>query len=108
MLSRQQHVLNALAICAAACDQCAALGLLETTQSQHRRSYRLSRDCADLCRLAATFLAREAEHTPHLLRECAELCRACANECTQFDTPTHRMCTEACRRGEDACRTAFV
>ncbi|RSK33106.1 four-helix bundle copper-binding protein [Hymenobacter metallilatus] len=108
MLPRQQHVLNALAMCAAACDQCAALGLQDSPAAYHLRSFRLSRDCADLCRLAATFVAREAEHSPHLLRECAELCRDCANECTQFDTAQHRACTEACRRGEDACRTAFV
>jgi len=108
MLPRQQHVLNALATCAAACDQCTTLGLTDRQLPAHLRSFRLSRDCADLCRLTAAFLAREAEHTPHLLRECAELCRACANACTQFDTPQHRTCTEACRRGEDACRTAFV
>ncbi|MET4105925.1 four-helix bundle copper-binding protein [Hymenobacter sp. UYP22] len=109
MLPRQQHVLNALASCAAACDNCAALGLptLASTPTQ-LRSLQLSRDCADLCRLAAAFVAREAEHAVHILRECAELCRACANECTQFATDHHRVCTEACRRGEDACRTAFV
>ncbi|MBC6699403.1 four-helix bundle copper-binding protein [Hymenobacter sp. BT190] len=108
MLPRQQHALNTLAICAAACDQCTAFGLTETPPAHWLRSFRLSRDCADLCRLTAAFLAREAEHTSHLLRECAELCRACADECTQFDTPQHRTCTEACRRGEDACRTAFL
>lgn len=108
MLPRQQHVLNALATCAGICDQYAASALTDPAPAQYLRSYRLSRDCADVCRLTAAFVAREAEHTPLLLRACAELCQACATVCAQFDTIQHRLCAEACRRCEEACRVALV
>ena len=105
MLPRQQHVLDALNACIVACEQLAIAGL---DFPELQRGVRLSRDCADLCRLTGAFVVRQAEHTVHILRECAELCRSCADECTQFSTEAARSCTETCRRAEDACRTAFV
>ncbi|QJX48969.1 four-helix bundle copper-binding protein [Hymenobacter taeanensis] len=105
MLPRQQHVLDALNSCLIACEHLALTGL---ELPELHRGVRLSRDCADLCRLTATFVMRQAEHTVHILRECAELCRSCADECTQFSNEAARTCTETCRRAEDACRTAFI
>jgi hypothetical protein len=105
LLPRQQHVLDALNACIAACEIQTVDGL---DYPDTQRSMRLSRDCADLCRLAAAFVLRGAEHTPHILRECAELCRVCADESTQFSYEAFRKCTDTCRRAEDACRTAFV
>ncbi|WP_167856808.1 four-helix bundle copper-binding protein [Hymenobacter aquaticus] len=108
MLPRQQHVLDALYACFVACEAQATHGLNHPEAPALSRSVRLSRDCADLCRLSAAFVGRGSEHTAHMLRECAELCRVCADECTQFSDEACRLCTDACRRAEDACRTAFV
>lgn len=108
MLPRQQHLLTALASCVATCELYAAHLLTSTELPRQIRSLQLCRDCADLGRLTAAFVARNAEHAPYLLRECAELCRTCADECAQFAGLACRECTEACRRAEDACRTAYV
>ena len=107
MLPRQQHLLNALNACTAACNECFAGNLAAPDGATAARSILLTRDCADLCQLVAAFVARGSEHVKFLLRECAELCRACADEVTQLPHDYCRRCTDACRQAEDACRTAY-
>lgn len=107
MLPRQQHLLDALNTCAAACNECFISSLTGSLDKSLVRSIQLSRDCADLCQLVASFVARGSEHVQYLLRECAELCRVCADEVTQHPQSHCRLCTDACRQAEDACRTAY-
>lgn len=107
MLPRQQHLLNALNACTAACNECFASNLAAPGSAVSARSIQLTRDCADLCQLVAAFVARGSEHVKFLLRECAELCHTCADEVTQLPHDYCRRCTDACRQAEDACRTAY-
>lgn len=65
---------------------------------------RLDRDCADLCRLAAMFLARESELAGEVCRICAEACDDCGAECARHKMDHCQRCAEACGRCAEECR----
>ncbi len=99
-------LLNALNECAAACNHCATACLDEKDVHSLTKCIKLDRDCADICQLIASFVARESIHAFHLLRECAEICEACATECEKH--ASHGMehcreCAEACRKCAEEC-----
>jgi hypothetical protein len=64
--------------CALACEGASAC-LQEQDVKMMADCIKLDRDCADMCRLAATLMARES-----MLKEfcalCARICRACGEE----------------------------
>jgi hypothetical protein len=103
-LERNHELLEALGRCAAECNNCATACLHEEDVQMLSRCIRLNMDCADICRLTASFVARDSEHVNHLLRECAEICEACAEECEKHGHMEHcRTCAEACHHCADAC-----
>ena len=68
---------------------------------------KLDIDCADICTLTASLIARSSEHGKHLLKECAEVCNACAEECekhAQMGMEHCKTCAEACRRCAEECK----
>lgn len=105
MISERQHeLINTLNHCAAVCSHCAAACLGEKDVNEMVDCIRLDMDCADICRLVASFVARESVHANHLMRECAEICEACAEECEKHSHMEHcRACAEACRHCAEAC-----
>ncbi|MFB9865300.1 four-helix bundle copper-binding protein [Rufibacter immobilis] len=103
--SQNRPVIDALQECILACEHCASACLQEEHVKMMARCIQLDRDCADICRLTATLLARGSVHGKHLLRECIEVCEACAAECAQHDHDHCQACAEACRRCAEACRS---
>ena len=65
---------------------------------------RLDRDCADICRLTAAFIARGSDHVSHVLRECLEICQKCVDECGCHPEDHCQQCAAACRDCVAACR----
>jgi hypothetical protein len=101
-------LLNALSACSAACEHCATACLDEYEVKMLTHCILLDRDCADICRLTATLIARGSLHGQHLLRECAEVCGLCAVECEKHAHMQHcKECAQACRNCETACREFF-
>ena len=99
-----QSLLEALNNCAATCNHCATACLDEQDVKMLARCIKLDFDCADICLLTASFVARDSEHANHLLKECAEICEACAEECEKHTHMEHcRKCAEACRHCAEAC-----
>lgn len=109
MLPRQAYVVSTLQSCAAVCQQILEIVLPSAYEELFGRANRLSEDCRDLCDLTAKFVERESEHLPYLLRECAELCRTCADTHARLapELALFKASEQACRRAEDACRTAY-
>jgi hypothetical protein len=58
-----RNVLDALARCAAACDYCADACLAEDNIQMMVPCIRTDRDCADICRVTAAFIARPTPRT---------------------------------------------
>src|SRR5690349_2623971 len=92
--------------CAAECNHCLAACLEEQDVTMLTRCIKLDIDCAAICQLTASFVARRSEHMYHLLNECAEICNACAQECEKH--AAHGMehcrhCAEVCRHCAEEC-----
>ena len=59
--------------CADACDHCAAACLQEKDVSMMARCIALDMDCAQICRLAASYMARGSEMARDLRGVCGDL-----------------------------------
>ncbi len=108
-MSHQQNakLIAVLNECAAACYHCSTACLDEQEIKPMVQCIKSDLDCAGICTLTASFLARGSAHAKHLLNECIELCEACAAECEKHHHMDHcRECAEACRTCAGACRAA--
>lgn len=90
--------------CAAACDHCATACLQEPDPRPMVRCVALDIDCADLCRLAAAYMARGSEFAKDLCTLCAKVCEACGAECAKHPMEHCQACAAACRRCAEECR----
>lgn len=90
--------------CVLACEGCASACLREPDVQAMARCIVLDRDCADLCALAATLMARDSAHAQALCALCAQACDACAEECGGHQMDHCQACAAACRRCAEACR----
>ena len=110
-MSHEQNksLLEALSNCAAECNHCATACLREKDVKMLARCITLDTDCAEICRITASFVARGSEHADHLLHECAEICNACAEECEKHSHMDHcKKCAEVCRKCADACHAGVA
>jgi Domain of Unknown Function (DUF326) len=90
--------------CADACDHCATACLAEPNVAEMARCVRLDMDCAQICRLAAGFMARGSELAAQACQACADVCEACGEECARHKNDHCQKCAEACRRCAEECR----
>jgi hypothetical protein len=102
--TRYAACIEACNACADACDRCAAACLHEEDPRPMARCIALDMDCAALCRLAASFMARDSENAAMICALCAEVCDACQGECSRHDMEHCQACAAACRRCADECR----
>ncbi len=105
---KNASLLAALHTCADACNHCTTACLSEKDVTIMAGCIRLDIDCAAICSLTASFIARGSVHGVHLLKECAEICTACATECENHaEKMDHcRECAEACRACAAVCLAA--
>ena len=104
-----KNCIEACNTCATACEHCATSCLTEADPASMSRCIRLDRYCADLCRVAAAFMARADKEVGQEIAEklcvlCAEVCDACAAECSMHDMQHCQECAVACQRCAQACR----
>ncbi len=75
---KNQECIRACEQCAEECEHCASACLQEQDVKMMSKCIALDRDCADICGLAARWMARGSDYARSLCRLCAEVCRACA------------------------------
>lgn len=90
--------------CALACDSCAGACLEEPDLQAMARCVALDIDCAELCRLASAYMARNSPFAAQLCKQCEEVCESCGEECARHPADHCQRCAEACRRCADECR----
>jgi hypothetical protein len=90
--------------CADACDRCAVACLAEPNVGKMERCVRLDMDCAQICRLAAAYMARDSEMADLIWEICAQVCDTCAEECSRHAAEHCQRCAEACRHCAEECR----
>ena len=85
------------------CIHAACLG--EDNIKMLARCIQLDRDCADICRLAMAFMARDSEFAQRVCAMCADICQACGDECAKHSHMEHCVrCATACHRCAEECR----
>ena len=99
-----RSLLDALARCVAACEYCADACLDEADPKMMVACIRTDRDCADICRLTAAFIARNSPHAKHIIKECIEICQKCADECGHHQHDHCQQCAQVCRECVAACK----
>lgn len=105
MTPSNTQLLHLLAECAAACNHCSTACLEEKEVQMLTTCIKLDMDCAQICTVAAAFIARGSAHAAHILKECAEICTLCAEECAKHTHMEHcKRCAEACSRCAEACK----
>jgi hypothetical protein len=90
--------------CADACDSCSTACLQEQNMPALARCIALDMDCAEICRLASAYMARNSMFAAQLCKQCEEVCEACGEECAKHQMAHCQRCAEACRRCADECR----
>lgn len=105
-MAHQQYesCIEACNVCADVCDHCAASCLQENDVKMMARCIALDMDCSQICRLAASYMARGSEFVTAICHLCAEMCEACADECAKHQAQHCQECAQACRRCADECR----
>lgn len=101
---KYQSCIDACYSCATMCDHCAAACLAENDVKMMARCIALDMDCAQICRMAASYMARGSEFVKDLCNLCAQVCQACGEECAKHKADHCQACAEACRRCADECR----
>jgi hypothetical protein len=91
--------------CADACDHCSTACLKEDDIAKMAKCIELDMDCAALCRLAASAMARGSDFAPKVCQLCAEICEACVKECGQHDAGHCQSCAKACKECAEMCRS---
>lgn len=106
---QNRRLITTLANCAAECSHCATACLEEEDVKKLARCIKLDIDCAEICRLAISFVSRGSEHADHILHECADICAACAEECEKHSKMEHcKRCAEICRECAELCHSGVA
>ena len=105
MAHHQHHsCIDACNACANACDHCSTACLKEPDVKEMAECIRLDMDCAAICRLAASYMARGSDFAKQLCSLCADICEACGKECARHQHPHCQECAKACQQCADECR----
>lgn len=103
-----ESCIDACNACATACDMCASACLNEDDVNAMAACIAMDIDCAQICRLAAGYMARGSQFSSALCQACANVCEACADECAKHQAAHCQQCAEACRRCAQECRRMSV
>ena len=101
---RFSECIQACHACAIACEHRHAACLAEDDVGMMTECIRLDHDCADICRLAAAWIARGSQFAPQLCALCATLCEAYGTVCAKHRNAHCQACAEACRSCAAECR----
>ena len=99
-----QQCIDACNECAAACEHCASACLGEDDVKMMVGCIALDRTCADICALAARWIARGDQFAAKLCALCAEICQACGDECAKHRMEHCQRCAEVCHKCAEECR----
>lgn len=105
MLPMYQTCIDACLKCANACEFCATSCLNEQDVQSMTKCIQLDRDCADICYLAAKYMARGSQFAKQLCVLCAQICKICGDECSKFPAQHCKDCADACYKCATECES---
>lgn len=104
MQQQYQSCIDACNACADSSDMCSTACLKEDDVKMMARCIALDMDCAQICRVAAGFMARGSEFASAFCQLCAQVCQTCGDECGKHQMQHCQDCAAACRRCAEECR----
>jgi len=103
--------LDACTACSAVCNEASHHCLMElekgtTHKEHHAQTHHLTMDCAAMCGVSVTLIARQSPLMAEQCNACAEACRRCAEACEKnhADAQIMKDCARICRECERSCR----
>jgi hypothetical protein len=108
MHNENKYIISELNACVAECNHCFAACLGEKNIGMLANCIKLNRECADICQMTASILARGSEHSHLFLNICAAICTACADECERHSHEHCKACAAACRKCANACSASIM
>lgn len=102
--AQYQSCIAACNACAVACDRCVSACLREANVHAMADCIAIDIDCAEICRLAAAYMARDSKMVSAICGACVEVCERCQDECAKYQMDHCKACLEACRQCAEECR----
>lgn len=98
-------VLHTVQHCAAICDHMITHLTHHEDINCRRQQLEFLRDCADICHVTASFVARNSQFAKMLAHLCARICEVCGNECSKFADRHSQHCAQVCLQCAQECRS---
>jgi hypothetical protein len=70
--------------------------------------HEISRDCSEICTVAATLLGRQGPLAPAICQACADACDRLADLCSSFNVREAERCEAAARHCAISCRALIT
>ncbi len=103
MLSTKEAILKVINDCANACEHC-YISCLRGEDARHMADCIITdRECADICRLTAQFVATDSRFADKVLQLCKDMCLQCEEICRQHAHEHCQQCADACHQCHLAC-----
>ncbi len=103
MIASKKAFLAIINDCVNACDVCYGACLHEENAGHMADCIIIDRECADICRLTAQFVATDSRFADKLLQLCREVCLACETICRSHPHDHCQRCADACHQCHIAC-----
>ena len=104
MMMPHANLLQTVHHCAAICDHMITHLLHHEDVSRRKHQLELLRDCADVCHLTSSFLARNSHIDRAMAQICAHICETCGNECAKYHDQHSQHCARICLQCAQECR----
>src|ERR1051325_3791013 len=108
MHQENKYIINELNVCVAECNHCFNACLNEKDITMLSRCIKLNRECADICQITVSILARGSEHAQLFLKLCATMCSLCAEECIRHSHEHCQICANTCKKCANACNASIM
>ncbi|AWI12611.1 hypothetical protein B4064_1172 [Caldibacillus thermoamylovorans] len=99
------NLINIIQHCATTCDHMITHLTNHEEMNNRRLQLQLLRDCADICHVTASFIARNSHLNKMMAQICAQICEACGNECSKFNDRHSQHCAQVCYHCAQECRS---
>ncbi len=101
---RHHQVMKTIVECGLHCQHMITLMTKRPDVNMRSRQILLLGDCADICALTATYIARGSVFGKGIADFCATVCDTCASECSRFPDQDSQHCATICMNCAAECR----
>lgn len=95
--------IDACNACITTCNACISECLKNDDAGTMAGCIAMNMDCAAVCALASSAMARNSEMAKHFCKLCSEICLACASECELHPREHTRRCAIDCHACAKEC-----